>query len=319
MIRIVTDTGSDILSDEAKTMGVDSLELRIEFDGKTYDQQQDKDFSTFYKNVKASRKKDLTIHSVEQKDFETIFAEARDNEDEVLVLTVARSINGGTFDAARNAQSECRYGGISLMDTGHVSFAQRILVERALKLRDEGMGLEAIRKDLDDVAKRIYIVGFADNFLRIYKGDLVEMNYGMAFRRQAVSAKPIISWDDGKLGFETTAFGVKRAFNAVWTKFDITGYDEAFPVWFGHVNARDRGEAFMQASVANFNLKPEESTLYDMGGLFGQMVGPKSVFIAFVRPLPPVIEEEEYEDEEEEDGPPRLRKSDMEETGYRLG
>lgn len=92
----------------------------------------------------------------------SVFAEAKETGEDVLVLGLTSTISG-TVESARMA---ARLSGwedhIAVMDSKQAIVSQRIVVEQAVRLRSEGLTLAEIVPALETFRDRIQICGILD-------------------------------------------------------------------------------------------------------------------------------------------------------------
>ena len=277
MLRIVTDTGSDIPHLKGAEMGLEVIELDIRFDDLKYDYRNDLDFSVFYNNL--TKSKNLpTTSQVTPGQYLDVFEDAKAKGDEVLVITLSSGLSG-TYSSAVTAQEMCEYENISVIDSKKCSISLKLMVEHALKLRDEGKSRADIEKVLLDVRERMGFIVILDTLVYLKKGGRVPP--AMAFLGEALSMKPILKFnEEGKPEPLKKVRGFEAAKKALFAHFDSLNYDEDWPVYFGYARNKERGEIFMQEGKSRYNFK--ECSLHSVGGVIGTHSGPEAVAIGYV-------------------------------------
>ena len=277
MIRILTDTGSDITYLGANALGMEVVELDIKFEEFHYDYRNDLDFAKFYENLVKAKKLPSTSQ-VNPSQYLEVFNDAKDKGDEVLVVTISSGVSG-TYSSAKMAQEECGYDAITVVDSRQLILNQRTLAEHAVKLRDEGKSREEIEKALLDVRDRMSLTACLDTLTYLKKGGRVPP--AMAFIGNAIKIKPVLFLNEGKIEPLDKVRGFKTGIRAMWDKFEKEGYDEEWPVCFGHTNNEERGKAFMEETKAKFGIK--NCCFYPVGGVIGTHSGSNAVAISYVR------------------------------------
>ena len=278
MIRIVTDTGSDITYLGAADVGVEVVELDIKFDEFPYDYRNDPDFSVFYENLGKAKKLPSTSQ-VNPSQYLELFNDAKEKGDEMLVLTLSGGLSG-TFSSAAMAKEECGYDGITLVDTRQAITSQQAMTEYAVKLRDDGKSVAEIEKALLDIRENMCLTACLDTLTYFKKGGRVPP--AMALIGNAIKIKPIIYLKDGKLDPLDKVRGFQSALKVMWNKLEKDGFDdELIPVCFGHANNEERGRTFMEETVAKFGIKNYK--LIPVGGVIGTHSGPNAVVITYLK------------------------------------
>jgi len=277
MIRILTDTGSDIPYLGADALGVEVVELDIQFDDFPYDYRNDPDFSVFFENL--TRSKTLpTTSLVAPAQYLDIFTEAQEKGEEMLVITISSKISG-TYGSAVLAQELCEYDGITVVDSRQCSYTQRMLVEYAVKLRNEGRSRADIETALLDVRDRAVLSCLLDTLKYLKKGGRVPP--AMAVIGEVLGIKPAVAMLDGAVAPIAKARGFEAGKEILWNKFQTDGYDESWPVYIGYSQNRARAEAFLQETKDKFGLK--DCRLIPVGGVIGTHAGPNAVGLGYMK------------------------------------
>ena len=277
MIRIVTDTGSDIIYLKAQESGVEIVELDIIFDDFSYDYRNDTDFSVFYENLTKAKNLPRTSQANPAQYLE-IFNDAKKKGDEILVVTLSGGLSG-TYSSAIIAQEECGYEAITVVDSSNAIINQRRLAEYAVKLRDEGKNRAEIEEALLNLRDRLRLLGCLDTLTYLKKGGRVPP--AMALIGNALKIKPVVSVTNGKVEPVDKVRGIQAGKRAIWTQFEKDGYDERWPVIFGHTNNEEIGKAFMEETKEKFGLK--DCHLYPVGGVIGTHTGPNTFILTYVK------------------------------------
>ena len=277
MIRIVTDTGSDIPHLGAAALGVESLELDVSFDEFSYAYREDTDFSQFYDLL--TRSKTLpTTSQVAPGQYLDIFEDAEKKGDEVLVITISGGLSG-TYDSAVMAKEMSGYSNIRVVDSQQCTLTQRMLVDHAVKLRDQGENLAAIEEALLELRDRLVLLVLLDTLVYLRKGGRVPP--AMAIIGEMLNMKPAVTMRDGKVAPLSKARGHEAGKKVLWAQFEADGYDKSWPVFFGYSQNKARGEAFMQETKEKYGLT--DCTLIGVGGVIGTHAGPNAIGMGYLK------------------------------------
>ena len=107
MIRIVTDTASDILRHEAAAMNVDIVSLEITFDDDHCPHATEEDIQRFYQRLISSKNLPITSRPSPAA-YMKIIEEAKAAGDDVLILTLSSGLSG-TWESAEQAKQMAEY------------------------------------------------------------------------------------------------------------------------------------------------------------------------------------------------------------------
>lgn len=278
MLQIVTDSAADITLDEAKALGVHIVPLTITFSDGECPQETEKDFVTFYERLEKCEELPSTSQPSPEKYLE-IYEAAKAAGDEVLVLALSGGLSG-TVNAARLAADMCEYDRIYVCDTHQAIIAQRMMVEYAVKLRDEGKSLEDIVQKMLAIRDRVTVSGVVDTLKYLKKGGRIPAS--LAMLGTALNLKPIIALQDTKLITIGKAMGRNAGKKMLYERFEKYEPDEEFPIYFGYTSNREFGEKFMTETIEKYKLEGYETRMFPVGGIIGTHVGDKCIAICYV-------------------------------------
>ena len=137
MIRILTDSASDILPAEAAQLGVDVIPLNVTLeDGTVIRDGVDLTPSEYYEHM-AGCKKLPTTSQPSPELFEKFYAEAAAAGDEVVGIFLSHELSG-TYQCAKLAADLANVDNVLFVDSTNVCLGEGLLVRMAAHLRDEG-------------------------------------------------------------------------------------------------------------------------------------------------------------------------------------
>jgi len=277
MIRIVTDTGSDVNHVEAKQLGVELMELEVRFDDFDYDFHNDLDFSVFYSNLQKAKNLPRTSQ-VNPSQYLDVFNDAKEKGDEMLVITLSSGLSG-THSSAQIAYGECGYDGITIIDSMQATIGQRMLVYQAAKLRDEGKTRAELTEIITGLSNRMGFGCCMDTMTYLKKGGRIPP--AMALIGNALNIKPVISVVNGKAEAVDRVRGLKAGMRAVHNRLEREGFDENYTVYFGYTGDKERGRGFMEETAAKFGIK--DYVMYGVGCVIGTHAGPGAIAVAYIK------------------------------------
>lgn len=133
-VRIITDSASDMSPVEHPALSV--LPLSVTFGTDVYMDGVDIDHQHFYEMLVERDELPMT-GQVNPYAFSQAIAEVREAGDEAVIITVGAKLSG-TNQSARTALAEAPGGDVFVVDSNNVTLGERVLVEYALRLVDEG-------------------------------------------------------------------------------------------------------------------------------------------------------------------------------------
>lgn len=277
MIRIVTDSASDITVEEAKSLNIDIVPLTITFGEEICPQNTLEDFDVFFNKLKTTSILPVTSQPSPEL-YLNVFNKAKSNEEDVLVITLSSGLSG-TLNSALLAKKMSNYEKIYILDSKQAILTQRMLVEYAVKLRDENKSINEIAKTLESLKDKLVVCGVLDTLKYLKMSGRIPSS--LAFVGELLNIKPVVILKDSVLKELGKSRGTKSGINLMYKQFEESEINFDFPVNFGYTLDRDKGLEFMNETISKYNLK--NTNLYPIGGVIGTHVGPNCLAMAFAR------------------------------------
>lgn len=277
MIRILTDSSADILPAEAARMGVEVVPLTVTFeDGTVLRDGIDQTSDEFYAKLAVCDKLPTTSQPSPDA-FIPHFEEAMAVGDTTIAILISGELSG-TLQSARIAAQTVEYEDIHFIDSRNATLGLRLLVELALKLRDEGHSAPHIVEELEKVKQRIRLLAIVDDLKYFRKGG--RLPAAAAFAGAVLGIKPVVSVVEGKVVLAGKARGLPGAYVALFKLMDEQGgLDSSMPYVLGYTARRKGAEPLHRYLTSN--LKLPACPLYHIGVAVGTHAGPGACGIAF--------------------------------------
>lgn len=278
MIKIITDSTSDIDVTYAKELNIDIVPLKVIIDGKEYKDRVDLQPDQFYSLLEKSEVLPTTSQPSPQ-EFLNYYEEAKEKGDSVIVMTLSGTISG-TYQSANIAKDLAEYENIYVIDSLNATQALRLLVLKAVALREEGKDAETIFNELQAYKERVRIVAFVDTLEYLCKGG--RMSKTVAAAGTLLKVKPIIGLRDGKLEMFSKARGAVKATAKIIELIHEDGeIDFKEPICIGYTGNDEGLEKFEQALRDEFKFA---DVLHGfVGPVIGTHAGPGARLIAYVK------------------------------------
>lgn len=276
-LRIITDTAADITLTEAQALDITLIPLAIRFGEEEVPMVTEADYQAFFERLDESKTLPATSQPSPELYLEQ-FLQAKAQGDEVLVLTLSGGLSG-TINSAQLAKEMSGYGPITIIDTRQAIITQRMLVQRAVLRRDQGVGREAIAAEILAARDRLLVCGVLDTLTFLRKGGRIPPAFDII--GNALRIKPIIELKDGALIKLGLVRGLAKGKETLWRELEQAEVDTDWPICTGYTFDRANGEAFRQETMERFQL--ESCPLYPVGGVIGTHVGKNCLALAFVK------------------------------------
>lgn len=277
MIRILTDSASDILPAEAEQLGVTVIPLNVTLeDGTVLRDGVDMTPSAYYEILAGCRKLPTTSQPSPEL-FENFFLEAAAAGDEVIGIFLSHALSG-TYQCAKLAADMANVDNVLFVDIGHVCLSEALLVRLAVQLRDSGKTAGQIAAILEHAKEHLHLVAAIDDLKYLRKGG--RLPAAVAVAGGMLGIKPLITIQDGKVAMAGKARGLPGAYVALFKKVEeMGGINPAFPALAGYT-VSPREVTPIQTYLRD-NLQQEDLLVRQIGCVIGTHAGPGAFGIAF--------------------------------------
>ena len=280
-VRIITDSASDMSPAEHPALAV--LPLSVTFGTDVYMDGVDIDHQRFYEML-VERDELPKTGQVNPYAFSQAIAEAREAGDEAVIITVGAKLSG-TNQSARTALAEAPGGDVFVVDSNNVTLGERVLVEYALRLVDEGCGAAQIAAAVEAVRDRVVVIGLLETLEYLVRGGRLSAAAGAV--GTLLNVKPVVAAEDGLIVQLGKARGSKNGRNLLNQKVEKAGgVDFSMPLALGYTGLSDAVlKKYIEDSAALWAGHTEcELPIHTIGATIGTHVGPGAVAVAFFRP-----------------------------------
>lgn len=280
-VRIITDSASDMSPVEHPALAV--LPLSVTFGTDVYMDGIDIDHQRFYEML-VERDELPKTGQVNPYAFSQAIAEAREAGDEAVIITVGAKLSG-TNQSARTALADAPGGDVFVVDSNNVTLGERVLVEYALRLVDEGRSAAQIAAAVEAVRDRVVVIGLLETLEYLVRGGRLSAAAGAV--GTLLNVKPVVAVEDGLIVQLGKARGSKNGRNLLNQKVEKAGgIDFSMPLALGYTGLSDVVlKKYIEDSAALWAGHTEgELPVHTIGATIGTHVGPGAVAVAFFQP-----------------------------------
>ena len=278
MIRILTDSASDILPAEAEQLGVTVIPLNVTLeDGTVLRDGIDKTPSEYYALLKECHKLPTTSQPSPEL-FERFYQDAAAAGDEVLGIFLSHELSG-TWQCARLAADLVNVDNVLFVDSANVCLGEGLLVRLAVQLRAAGRTLVQIATDLEHAKEHLHLVAAIDDLKYLRKGG--RLPAAVAVAGGMLGIKPLITIKEGKVAMAGKARGLPGAYVALFKKVEeLGGSSAAVPALAGYTLAAREVQPIQ--TYLQENLGRSEALVRQIGCVIGTHAGPGAFGLAFL-------------------------------------
>ncbi len=277
-IRLIVDSAADIVPADARRMGIIHVPMAVRFGNEEYLDSVNLTHSEFYEKLIESDTLPATSQ-ITPAGWCEVFERELSSDDEAIVVTVSSKLSGTYQSAYMAAQA---FGGrIHVIDSESVCIGERVLVEYALGLIAEGLGVLEVVEALTSAKKKVRVLALLDTLEYLKKGGRISA--AVAFAGGVLGIKPVVTVTDGEVALLGKARGSKQGNNLLRELIGRGGgIDFARPFALAYSGLSDKLLVkYIEDSKELWAGQAEVLPVYTVGCIIGTHVGPGAVAVAF--------------------------------------
>ena len=276
-VRFIIDAGSDLTQEQAQAQDVLLIPMTVRFADKEYLSGLNITNEEFYNKLTTAKELPTTSQPTPFA-FEQVYQQIRDAGDQAVVLCIS-SVLSGTYQSATIAAAEysdCIY----IVDTKAVSVAQRILLDYAIRLKNQGASAQEIAAELERRKEDVCAYGAVDTLEYLIKGGRLSKAAGAV--GSMLGIRPVLCLSNGALAVAGKARGAKAAISMTHQLTGDIGVDHAMPVAIGYTgNDPAVVEPYLEASNSVWD--GQAIPVYNVGSTVGTHTGPGLFIVSFFK------------------------------------
>lgn len=275
MVRIITDSSSDMSAAQAQQLDVGMVHMAVTFDGVPFDTRSDVDFSQFYAKLEKSKTLPTTSQPSPE-EFVPFFEQAKENDDSVVVILISEQLSGA-MQSAMIAKNLVQYDDIHIINSRQTIIGLRLLVEQAVQLRDAGKTACEIAQHLETIKNKVKLIAIVDTLDYLYKGGRLSKVSKIA--GGMLNFKPIITLD-GILAVLAKERGAAKAIARVISLIDTDKINRSIPFYVGYTG----NDTLCRQLMETLSMKDtfDEVCRCPVGAVVGTHVGPNACAVAYL-------------------------------------
>lgn len=276
MIRIITDSTSDLTLEMAASLGIDIISLPVYFGAEKFRDGIDLSRSQFYHKLSAAKELPKTSQ-INPNEFAAIFSQYLEQGDEVFGVFLSSELSG-TFQSAMIAKAELNSDKIQVLDSRSVTFALGLLVIEAVKLRDQGSSLSELTAAMAELTPKLRLWAVVDTLKYLKMGGRISAT--SAAIGGVIGITPLISVTGGKVEAIGKTRGRKNGLKRLAELIKQHPPDISYTVAFGHSDAEAALKEAIDALAPLTGVT--EYLVGNIGAVVGTHVGPNAVGVAYI-------------------------------------
>lgn len=275
--KILIDSGSDINKFEAEKLGVILLPIEVNFGGETYMDGDTILAHEFYEKLESVKELPKTSQ-INNYRFNEEFTKHTADGSDIVYLSLSSRISG-TYNNAKLTAEDFN-GKVCVVDTLNASTGMRVLVEYAIRLRDQGLNASKIADELEKVKSKVRVIAMIDTLKYLKMGGRI--SGAAALIGGMLSIKPMIGVIEGEIKVIGKCVGAKKAFAYIIDQVKKEGVDLSMPhAYINSGNDLSNYNSFITTTEEIYGADHLNIAGHTLGATIGTHIGSGAVGVAY--------------------------------------
>lgn len=278
MVRILTDSAADFEPHELQQLNVTCIPLRIMMGDQEFEENVNLSKPQFFELLAQLEGAPKTSQASPQILID-LFRDARAAGDEAIYITLSSALSGTYQTAQMICEDE---GGDScyVVDSKNATGGQRLLVEYACRLRDEGKTAREIIAGVESIREKVVLYACIDTLEYLYKGGRISQTvYKLGTMAQV---KPVIRVsEEGKIEVPSKAMGMRKGIEILLKRLETQKPSADHPLYVMFTPKPDNAQQLLE-KVRSMGYTVPERCFISVGGAIGSHIGHNGCGIVYV-------------------------------------
>lgn len=280
-VKIIVDSASDVTTAFAEQQNLGFAPLRTILAGTEYRDGIDIHPDEFFEKLEANKEVAHTSQ-VNVAEFAAMFEEAVNAGDDVVVITISSGLSG-TYQSAVIAAADYP-GRVYVVDSLSATAGEQVLIERAIRLRNEGKMAAEIFAELDVIRRKARLFVRLETLEYLKRGGRISKTSAMV--GGLLNIMPILTLNgEGKLETVGKARGIKMSHKMLNDSILAAGgIDFSMPVVITYAGDLADGTVrkYLEDSRDIYGDHIDQLTIGQLGCVIGTHSGPGAIVVSFV-------------------------------------
>ncbi len=278
MVRIITDSAADFEPFELEKLNISCVPLKVLLGDKEYEENNNLSKDQFFSLLASTGDTPKTSQPAPEK-LMNLVAEAKAAGEEVLCICLSSALSG-TYQTAVMTCEDAEYDGAYVFDSLNATGGERLIVEYAVRLRDEGKSAKEIIAALESIRDKIVLFACIDTLEYLYRGGRISQTvYKLGTMAQV---KPIIRVsEEGTIEVPAKAMGMRKGMDQLCKKLETQKPSADHKLYVMYTADRTIGQTLAQKAAAMGYEIPDEQII-QVGAGIGSHIGPNACGIVYV-------------------------------------
>lgn len=279
MIRIITDSAADFEPEELQRLNITCIPLNIYFGSDEYADDGGLTKSRFYELLAAAETFPKTAQASPQLLLE-LFEDAVKAGDDAIYITLSSALSG-TYLNAMMTKNLVGSAHCFVVDSKNGTGGQRLLVEHAAKLRDQGKSAREIVEEVEVLRSRVTLYACINTLEYLYLGGRIsQTTYKLG---TLANIKPIINVDEnGRVIVPGKAMGMRKGMDTLCKYVQQYKPDPDYPFCLMYTNNQAVARE-LSNHVAKLGITVPDDRYHQVGPAIGSHIGPEACGLVYIR------------------------------------
>lgn len=278
MVRIITDSAADFEPYELEKLDITCIPINVMLGDAEYQENVNLTKDQFYELLASTGASPRTSQPSPQI-LADLFEETKRTGDEAIYITLASALSG-TYQSAVMVKEDAESESCYVLDSRNATGGQRLLVEYAVRLRDEGKSAKEIVEAVESIRERIVLYACIDTLEYLYRGGRISHTvYKLGTMAQV---KPIIRVnEEGGIDVPAKAMGMRKGMDTLCKRIEQQKPSSEHNLYVMYTADRTIGQTLAEKIGGMGYVVPEERII-QVGAGIGSHIGPNACGIVYV-------------------------------------
>jgi len=278
MVRIITDSAADFEPIELEEKNILCIPIKVLLGQDEYEENVNLTKDQFFALLAQTGASPRTSQPSPQI-LADLFEDAKQAGDEALYITLSSALSG-TYQTAVMTKEDADSEDCLVLDSRNATGGQRLLVEYALRLREEGKCAKEIAREVAALRDRIVLYACIDTLEYLYRGGRISHTvYKLGTMAQV---KPVIRVsEEGGIEVPAKAMGMRKGMEQLCKRLEAQKPSEKHNLYVMYTADRSIGRTLAEKVRAMGYDVPEERII-QVGAGIGSHIGPNACGIVYV-------------------------------------
>ena len=278
MVRIITDSAADFEPFELEKLNISCVPLKVLLGGTEYEENINLSKDQFFALLESTGDTPKSSQPSPE-GLMKLVAEAKAAGEETLYISLSSALSG-TYQTAVMTCEDAEYDGAYVFDSLNATGGERLIVEYAVRLRDEGKNAKEIIAALESIRDKIVLFACIDTLEYLYRGGRISQTvYKLGTMAQV---KPIIRVsEEGTIEVPAKAMGMRKGMDYLCKQAEARPADPDFPFYVMYTNNRSVAETLAKR-LETIGITTADDHIIQVGAAIGTHVGAGACGIVYV-------------------------------------